>query len=82
MVAAPSGRQLRDQFGLTTAEATFALEIIQGQGLKACAKRLKISEPTARTHLQRIFEKTGTRRQAELVRLVLASRHAVRQSKE
>jgi DNA-binding CsgD family transcriptional regulator len=79
-VGAPSARHLRDQFGLTTAEAAFALEIIQGQGLRITARRLKISEPTARTHLQRIFEKTGTRRQAELVRLIFAARHAVRQS--
>jgi DNA-binding CsgD family transcriptional regulator len=35
------------------------------------AERLGISFATARTHLSRIFEKTGVHRQAELVRLVL-----------
>jgi DNA-binding CsgD family transcriptional regulator len=32
---------------------------------------LRIGMPTARTHLSRILAKTGTRRQAELLRLLL-----------
>ena len=39
-----------------------------------------VTESTARTHLHRIFEKTGTKRQAQLVRLVLATRFGVRRS--
>jgi DNA-binding CsgD family transcriptional regulator len=31
---------------------------------------------TVRTHLAHVFDKTGTRRQAELVRLILQSRPA------
>jgi len=34
------------------------------------AKRLGIAPTTARTHLQRLFAKTGTARQSELVRFV------------
>ena len=52
--------------------------VVRGRGLKACAKLIGISEPTARTHLRRIFEKTGTKRQADLVRLVYASRLGIR----
>ena len=74
----PEPRQLRHQFGLTTAEAILASHIVRGRGLKACAELIGISEPTARTHLRRIFEKTGTKRQADLVRLIYASRLAVR----
>jgi DNA-binding CsgD family transcriptional regulator len=64
---------LRDEFGLTRAEAALALEILAGQGLQVAAGRLQITLTTARTHLAHIFEKTGTRRQAELVRLILQS---------
>ena len=62
---------LRERFGLTPAEAIFALEIIKGDGRQATADRLGISVGTARTHLAKIFNKTGATRQAELVRLLL-----------
>jgi DNA-binding CsgD family transcriptional regulator len=62
---------LRRRFGLTAAEADFALEIVRGDGRKAAATRLNIAVTTARTHLTHIFEKTGVRRQAELVRLLM-----------
>ena len=60
--------ELQRRFGLTPAEADFALEIIKGDGRAAAAARSKITVGTARSHLTRIFEKTGVRRQAELVR--------------
>lgn len=63
---------LRRRFGLTAAEAEFALEITRGDGRAAAAARSKITVGTARTHLEHIFEKTGVRRQAELVRLILS----------
>jgi DNA-binding CsgD family transcriptional regulator len=62
---------LRDRFGFTPAEATFALEIIKGDGRQATADRLGITVGTARSHLSKIFDKTGVRHQAELVRLLL-----------
>lgn len=63
--------RLRMLFGLTPAEAAFAMEIVKGDGRRAAAERRGIACSTARTHLSSIFEKTGTRRQAELVRLLL-----------
>jgi DNA-binding CsgD family transcriptional regulator len=63
--------ELRERFGLTRAEAAFALEIIKGDGRKATADRLGITVGTARGHLSKIFDKTGVSRQAELVRLLL-----------
>lgn len=62
--------RLRARFGLTAAEARFAIEILKGDGKHAAASRCGITYSTARSHLSRIFEKTGVRRQAELVRLI------------
>lgn len=70
----PEIRQLRSHFGLTHAQAKLAIEIAKGDGLKASAKRLGIAITTGRSHLRRVFEKTETRRQAELVRLISAFR--------
>lgn len=64
---------LRRRFGLTPAEADVAMEIARGDGRQAAAARLGVAVSTARMHLTRIFEKTGVRRQAELVRVVLQS---------
>jgi DNA-binding CsgD family transcriptional regulator len=71
MAGTPSPSLLQELFGLTAAEAVFAAEISRGDGLQAVADRLAIAPSTARSHLTRIFEKTGTRRQAELVRLLM-----------
>jgi DNA-binding CsgD family transcriptional regulator len=65
---------LQQRFGLTFAEASFALEIIKGDGRAAAAARSGITVGTARTHLEHIFEKAGVRRQAELVHLLLSDK--------
>jgi DNA-binding CsgD family transcriptional regulator len=70
--------RLRSRFGLTAAEAAFSLEVARGDGREAAARRVGISLGTARTHLQRIFDKTGVCRQAELVRLVIEGGNAGR----
>jgi len=62
--------RLMDRFALTPAEADLAVEIAKGDGRQAAARRLGISVGTVRSHLMRIFDKTGARRQAELVRLL------------
>jgi DNA-binding CsgD family transcriptional regulator len=62
---------LHRRFGLTSAEALFATEILKGDGRKAAAQRCAISDGTAKTYLANIFEKTGTHRQAELIRLLV-----------
>jgi DNA-binding CsgD family transcriptional regulator len=54
-------------------EAAVAIEIAHGDGLQSVAEKLGIGTSTARTHLQHAFEKTGTRRQAQLAWLVAAS---------
>lgn len=64
--------RLRQRLGLTPTEAELALEIARGKGRQAAARRLNISLGTARTHLERIFSKSGVHRQAELVAIVSA----------
>ncbi|WP_346913087.1 helix-turn-helix transcriptional regulator [uncultured Roseibium sp.] len=64
---------LRARFDLTPAEAALALEMLKGDGRAAAAARCGISINTARTHLMRIFEKTGVKRQAELIRVLMDS---------
>jgi DNA-binding CsgD family transcriptional regulator len=71
--AMPPADQLRRLYALTPAEAAVALRVARGEGLSAVADALGISRSTAQTHLLRIFEKTDTHRQAELVRLLLRS---------
>jgi DNA-binding CsgD family transcriptional regulator len=73
----PDTQQLRSHFGLTYAQARLAIEIAKGQGLKVCTQRLGIAMSTGRSHLRQIFQKTETRRQAELVRVISACRFNV-----
>jgi len=60
-------------YGLTGGELRVVLAVANGMGAKEAAELLGLSEPTVRTHLQRAFEKTGTSRQAELIKLMMAS---------
>jgi DNA-binding CsgD family transcriptional regulator len=46
------------------------LALAQGLGGREAAEMLGIGEPTMRTHLQRMFSKTDTVRQSDLLRLL------------
>lgn len=65
---------LRELFGLTRTEAAVACAILEADGLQDVARLLGIRTTTARTHLQHVFEKTGTQRQSQLVRLLMSYR--------
>ncbi len=69
--------QLRALYGLTPAEAALAARVASGGGVKAAARALGIAPSTARTHLHRVFDKTGTARQAELAALLATLRGIV-----
>ena len=58
------------QFELTPMELRVLFAIIEVGGVPEVADVLGISENTARSHLKHLFEKTGTSRQADLVKLV------------
>jgi DNA-binding CsgD family transcriptional regulator/PAS domain-containing protein len=57
-------------FKLTPSELRVLLAIVQVGGVPETAEALGVAEPTVKTHLQRLFAKTGTGRQADLVKLV------------
>jgi DNA-binding CsgD family transcriptional regulator len=62
---------LRRLYRLTNGEAEVAVRIARGTSLTDIADELSVSYQTIRSHLQRVFEKTDTHRQGELVRLLL-----------
>ena len=64
---------ISELFGLSPVEADLAIKLAEGASLAEAAGLLNISENTARTYSKRIYSKTGTNRQAELVQLILAS---------
>jgi DNA-binding CsgD family transcriptional regulator/PAS domain-containing protein len=57
-------------FDLTPAEARVLLAVGRGAGAAAAARALGIGENTLKTHLNRIYAKTGTSRQPDLVKLI------------
>jgi DNA-binding CsgD family transcriptional regulator len=57
-------------FALTPAERRVLLAIVDIGGVPEVAPVLGVSETTVKTHLQRLFAKTATSRQADLVKLV------------
>jgi DNA-binding CsgD family transcriptional regulator/PAS domain-containing protein len=68
---APDPGTLEQLLDLSPAEARLATSLAQGKTLQDCAGEAAVSLNTVRTHLQRIFSKTGVRRQAELIRLIM-----------
>jgi DNA-binding CsgD family transcriptional regulator len=58
---------------LTPAEARLARALVDGVTLKEAAARFGITIQTARNQLHHVLQKTGCRRQADLVRRCLAS---------
>lgn len=63
---------LASRFNLTPAELRVALATLQHDRVADIAEALGIAEPTVKTHLSRVFAKTDTKRQADIVKLVAA----------
>jgi DNA-binding CsgD family transcriptional regulator len=63
---------LRTLYALTPAEARVADLLLHGQEMREVATGLGLTLETARFHTKRVLFKTGTRRQAELMRLMLS----------
>lgn len=62
----------RGIFGLSEGQMLLASRIVNGDGLTAAANALGISVNTAKTHLSRIYVKTGVNSQTALVRTLLS----------
>ena len=63
---------LRALYTLTPAEARVADLLLQGREMQEVASGLGLTLETARFHAKRVLSKTGTRRQTELMRLMLS----------
>lgn len=61
----------RRTFTLTASEARFAALLVDGRSIAEICDHLANRTSTARTHLRHLFQKTDTRRQAELVSALL-----------
>lgn len=69
----PPAEALRRLYGLTAAEARLMRSLGAGETLEEAAARFAVGRETVRSQLRALFDKTGTRRQADLVRLVAVS---------
>ncbi len=58
------------EFEFTEGEARAVFTLLEAGTLSQTAAALGISEETVKTHLKRVFRKTGTSRQADLVQLI------------
>lgn len=67
------GGALMQAFGLTPREFTILAQLLKGLSIEEAAAELGIEVATARSHLHRIFAKTGTARQGELIQKVLVT---------
>jgi DNA-binding CsgD family transcriptional regulator len=66
------------RYKITPSECRFMMMLTQGMTLKEAAYAAGVAESTAKTHLHNLFTKTGTKRQADLVRLVAAATNPAR----
>jgi len=70
-LAVPSASQaIGSAFKLTPTELRVLMAIVEVGGVPEVATAFGIADTTVRTHVTRLFEKTGTSRQADLVKLV------------
>jgi DNA-binding CsgD family transcriptional regulator len=70
---APPAHVLNGLFDLSPAEARIARSLVEGQSIKDIANASGLSRETIRTQLKSVLAKTGTRRQAELVGLLMGA---------
>ena len=66
-------QQLSAALHLSAAEAGLLRNLTDGKSLSQIAEQRQVSVNTLRVHLSRLFQKTGTHRQAELVRFALTA---------
>lgn len=67
---APPSEVIGKTYKLTPTELRVLLAIVNVGGVRQVAGNLGVADTTVKTHLGRLFEKTGVSRQADLVKLV------------
>lgn len=67
----PSVSTLAQMLDVSNSEARLALALVEGKRIEEAAEEQGITVSSARTFSKRLFSRTGTGRQAELVRLIL-----------
>ena len=74
-ILVPSEAVLQRLFDLTAAEARLACSISRGETLEEAAAALGVKVSTVRSQLAKLMIKTGTRRQGQLVALLVRVAH-------
>ena len=69
----PTLEALKCLFEFSNSEAKLAHGLAMGLDIKEVADSMGVTIQTARTYLKTLFDKTGTNRQAELVRILITS---------
>lgn len=62
---------MMERFGLTRSEARLALHLAEGHSLQEAGEMLNLTRETARNYSKRVYDKTNSRGQADLVRRIL-----------
>jgi DNA-binding CsgD family transcriptional regulator len=70
LVASSTSHVIGETFKLTPTELRVLLAIVEVGGIPEVATAFGVADTTVRTHVNRLFEKTGVTRQADLVKLV------------
>ncbi len=70
--AATAAPVIAAELGLTPREAALAAQLAAGRSLVEAGRGLHLTEETARNYSKRIYAKTGTSGQADLVRVILS----------
>ena len=65
-----SAEAIATLYGLRPTEARLAAALAGGASIKEAALALGMSELTVRTYVKRILQKTGVRRQTDLVQMI------------
>ena len=70
MTVSSAPQAIGSAFKLTPTELRVLLAIVEVGGIPEVAAAFGVADTTIRTHVGRLFEKTGASRQADLVKLV------------
>ena len=70
VIPAP-GQVLPGACGISVAELRVLMQLMEGGTRETIAGDLGVAVATVKTHMQSLFEKTGTNRQVDLVRTVM-----------